>query len=63
LNLARSFKAGKEGARLTRRVATVELARIHSSLRDEKDHCPIPALKDRTKFKPTLRVEESQSEI
>jgi hypothetical protein len=41
-----------------RRVATIELAHhVQASLRDAEISWPYPALKDRARFMPTLRVE------
>ena len=47
-----------------RRVATVGVANIPASLRDANtSHRQVPALKGRAKFIPTLRVEDTCSEV
>ena len=57
MNLARRFNAGDHGPRGSRRVATIESA-FQASLRDAAHVVDSsPALKDRAKLIPTLRVE------
>ena len=61
MSLARSFKAGKEqGGSIPAALATAEPI-IQSSLRYD-GYCGLlePALKDRSKFTPTLRVEATK---
>jgi hypothetical protein len=64
MNLARSFKAGRETTTrwaVSHSDALKLRSRIQSSLCDEDRHDPIPALKRRAKLITTLRVENTHS--
>ena len=60
MSLARRFNAGIRSAVVFRRVATIDaVPEFIASLRDASFWIDFfPALKDRAKFMPTLRVEE-----
>jgi hypothetical protein len=63
MNLARRFNAGIQVIACSRRVATIEASLVSSVATRRRYRVDLfPALKDRAKFIPTLRVENTCSD-